>query len=966
MNKKISKILSVILLMIFLLPLNNVLAAPAYDQTAGTYTDDFTDNSGVPTRSYVNVNTTPDVLQLTNTSNQSLFTTPYRSTGYVLTSEIIPTNLAKWETITFDGVTSASTTLKIQICDSGGYVFSDDDVPGNSTGFSSSPIDISSVPITTIADLVNSSGKIGRLKLKITMTTTDTNYTPTLDNLIISWTKTQGDTSTQTIASSLWPVKNIDQKGTAHSEYENSSVYSTFKWVQTFATSSIDQYNLMYNNDLIFLDWNNKYTLYSLDTGGINWSKPFAAYGSPAISQNGTFYQYDISNDIVVALDLSDSSVKWTYNLSSGHGSSAVAIGNDGSIYFPWGAADNSTITIYALNPDGTLKWTSPFNPTVYSDIANPINIGVDGTIYFIAKVMNGNAYTGLGRLYALNATTGAEIWHYDGGDIHDASNKNKSVVIDNDGVIYFGNYSTTAGAKNIYAINSDGTLKWVKDYSDDSDYGYVDYILRSDGVLLCARLTSSYTVVLEAINTNNGSLLWTRNFDGGSIKMFTDKNNGLYLGINGTSGSDSVTYFKYYDSDNNLKWQTVYTYAGTEGSNMITQYLNRDKVLDERGWIYGAFSRVYYDEFWSEVPENEYIKYFAMAPWTMSVNRDSVYYYPGDTINFTITSSMLSTNVVFGGDNKAQVVIDNGDKIPLTYQSLNSAGNSIWTGSYTIPSDFTTGVHTYTAEVSQPYIQTDITTNFTSAPTASNNTGLTASNSFNYITSFGGGALACSLVVPPEEGFNITINNGATETSSRNVVLNLVGRSDIVNMAISNNPNFINISLEPFVKIKNWVLTPGNDQKNVYVKFYNSCGESSPVIPVSINLRELDSSSISVPISTPITSTSTNLQSILNSLLQQLADLQQQLANQQEGSVQYQFTRGLQYRDTGEDVTQLQIFLKNQGTDIYPEGLVTGYFGSLTKLAVQRFQVKYNIAKSGDAGYGYVGPKTRAKINSF
>jgi peptidoglycan hydrolase-like protein with peptidoglycan-binding domain len=82
--------------------------------------------------------------------------------------------------------------------------------------------------------------------------------------------------------------------------------------------------------------------------------------------------------------------------------------------------------------------------------------------------------------------------------------------------------------------------------------------------------------------------------------------------------------------------------------------------------------------------------------------------------------------------------------------------------------------------------------------------------------------------------------------------------------------------------------------------------------------------------------------------------------------STGYQFTHNLQLGDSGEDVTQLQTFLRAQGADIYPEGLITGYFGNLTKLAVQRFQEKYNIAKSGDAGYGYVGPKTRAKINSL
>ena len=66
------------------------------------------------------------------------------------------------------------------------------------------------------------------------------------------------------------------------------------------------------------------------------------------------------------------------------------------------------------------------------------------------------------------------------------------------------------------------------------------------------------------------------------------------------------------------------------------------------------------------------------------------------------------------------------------------------------------------------------------------------------------------------------------------------------------------------------------------------------------------------------------------------------------------------------EDVESLQNFLKSQGPDVYPEGLVTGYFGSLTREAVGRFQEKYGIANKGDAGYGFVGPKTRTKINSL
>jgi len=65
-----------------------------------------------------------------------------------------------------------------------------------------------------------------------------------------------------------------------------------------------------------------------------------------------------------------------------------------------------------------------------------------------------------------------------------------------------------------------------------------------------------------------------------------------------------------------------------------------------------------------------------------------------------------------------------------------------------------------------------------------------------------------------------------------------------------------------------------------------------------------------------------------------------------------------------------LQEFLKSQGSDIYPEGLVTGNFLSLTKAAVIRFQEKYReeiLDPLGlEKGTGFVGPMTRKKINAL
>jgi peptidoglycan hydrolase-like protein with peptidoglycan-binding domain len=66
------------------------------------------------------------------------------------------------------------------------------------------------------------------------------------------------------------------------------------------------------------------------------------------------------------------------------------------------------------------------------------------------------------------------------------------------------------------------------------------------------------------------------------------------------------------------------------------------------------------------------------------------------------------------------------------------------------------------------------------------------------------------------------------------------------------------------------------------------------------------------------------------------------------------------------EEVKILQTLLASDPS-VYPEALVTGYYGEATVRAVQKFQSKYGIISSGSpttTGYGLAGPATRAKIN--
>ena len=123
---------------------------------------------------------------------------------------------------------------------------------------------------------------------------------------------------------------------------------------------------------------------------------------------------------------------------------------------------------------------------------------------------------------------------------------------------------------------------------------------------------------------------------------------------------------------------------------------------------------------------------------------------------------------------------------------------------------------------------------------------------------------------------------------------------------------------------------------------------------------------------------TNSSVQELLQQLQQQVEQLraQIQVLQQQVQSLQQakeeikvaaeeikgtlKLLRQLQEGMTGEDVKLLQEILATD-PDIYPEGLVTGYFGSLTKNAVKRFQKIASLEQVGN-----VGPKTLAKINEL
>lgn len=211
-------------------------------------------------------------------------------------------------------------------------------------------------------------------------------------------------------------------------------------------------------------------------------------------------------------------STKWVFNTSSDNGVGGQTIGSDGTIYFVINV--NETGNLYAVNPDGTVKWNVTFE-NLYSSIAP--TIGDNGLIYIMSDYE-------VPVLTAINPD-GTIRWQYTFREYE--SNVASYPVIGKDGNILVGLnlYDDENDFAKIYSINPDGTLKWTyKIHRGIEDFIYTLFnSVGPDGTLYVGSYfetenlepsqiesftfrPSNYHGVLNAINPE-GTLKWNYTF---------------------------------------------------------------------------------------------------------------------------------------------------------------------------------------------------------------------------------------------------------------------------------------------------------------------------------------------------------------------------------------------------------------------------------------------------------------------
>jgi len=148
--------------------------------------------------------------------------------------------------------------------------------------------------------------------------------------------------------------------------------------------------------------------------------------------------------------------LKWTYDLGSGSSGAIRSQDNNSPVVAPDGTIIVPTYMdgLVALKPDGSLKWKLPYS--FGATIPNAPALSPDGaTVYYLDESFSGD------YLRSAAVASGAAGWsvlllpwpaHF----------SYSSVAVDAAGTVYFAEIGGTANNGHVWAINPNGTVKWM------------------------------------------------------------------------------------------------------------------------------------------------------------------------------------------------------------------------------------------------------------------------------------------------------------------------------------------------------------------------------------------------------------------------------------------------------------------------------------------------------------------------
>lgn len=368
-----------------------------------------------------------------------------------------------------------------------------------------------------------------------------------------------------------WPMFRQNLKHTGRTQYTGPPTptlawkYITEDVIVSSAAIAADEtiyfgggFNITKQNDP------NLYAIHS--NGTLKWKYEInhGFFSSPAIGPDNTIYITAMDGYLYAIKDKNNfGELQWKQYLGFPFNLCSPSIWNNETIH-----VGSPSFDYYQINLDGTPKWTYE---TDWCIISSPA-IANDGTVYIGSK----DHY-----LYAFDTEESKLKWKFATGEFYDGHLVDSSPAIGPDGTIYVGTDPYGAAGQtpipvptNFWAINPDGTLKWVFETEDGVESSPA---IGSNGVIYFG----SYDGYLYAVEDNGtqGLLKWKFKTDGP---------------IDGSPivDADGVIYFASRDS---------YVYALFPNGAVKWKFKAGDGFesspsIDANGYLYiGSFDRNFY-----------------------------------------------------------------------------------------------------------------------------------------------------------------------------------------------------------------------------------------------------------------------------------------------------------------------------------------------------------------------------------
>jgi large repetitive protein len=425
----------------------------------------------------------------------------------------------------------------------------------NSSG-SWSPEYAQNYTIDMISPTVNASLTSGTYNTSqtVTLTTTDPN-----SSSITYYTTDATDPRTSTTRQEYTGPITINKSTTLHYAAVDPAGNWSPSYVQNYMVATADGVNQTYEPSQ-YTGPQTNCTNWTFNTG----SNYIGNLGSPIVGTDGTIYVGGLlgTNYYLYALN-PNGTVKWKYATRSAV--SGTTLGPNGMIYVT--THDGS---IYAFYSNGTVKWSENIGngDQYYVIFSSAPLLSADGTLYLTSS-------NTINSLYAFNSSDGSIKWTYYTG------NSLGSPYLGSDGTIYFTCYGY------LYAVNLDGTLKWKVNDSYLNTTFYYYPVIGADGTYYGSNGNNVY-----AFNPD-GTVKWTYTADGSVYDLILGSDGTLYFV---TSMSEWKTDNEWYyissavfalNSNGTLKWK--YATNGLVGNGVGLQISS--VVLGNDGIIYAVSS---------------------------------------------------------------------------------------------------------------------------------------------------------------------------------------------------------------------------------------------------------------------------------------------------------------------------------------------------------------------------------------